>query len=50
MPRPPSPNSLSEVIPAVGYACLPLPPVNNGVMPELVRMPALPQPTGRAVD
>ena len=50
VPRPPSPNSLSEVIPAVGYACLPLPSVNNGVMPELVRMPALPQPTGRAVD
>ena len=50
VPRPPSPTSLSEVIPAVGYACLPLPSVNNGVMPELVRMPALPQPTGRAVD
>ena len=50
VPRPPSPNSLSEVIPAVGYARLPLPLVNNGVTPELVRMPALPQPTGRAVD
>ena len=50
VPRPPSPNSLSEVIPAVGYARLPLPSVNNGVMPELVRMPALPQPTGQAVD
>ena len=48
--RPPSPNSLSEVIPAVGYARLPLPSVNNGVMPELVWMPALPQTTGRAVD
>ena len=50
VPGPPSPNSLSQVIPAVGYACLPLPSVNNGVMPELVRMPALPQLTGRAVD
>ena len=50
VPRPLSPNSLSEVIPAVGYARLPLPSVNNGVMPELVRMPALPQPTGRAAD
>ena len=50
VPRPPSPNSLSEVIPGVGYACLPLPSVNSGVMPELVRMPALPQPTVRAVD
>ena len=50
VPRPPSPNIISEVIPAVGYACLPLPSVNNGVMPELVRMPAFPKTTGRAVD
>ena len=48
--RPPSLDSLSEVIPAVGYAHLPLPSVDNGVTPELVWMPALPQPTGRAVD
>ena len=50
VPRPPSLDSPSEVIPAVGYAHLPLPSVNNGVLPELVRMPALPQPTGRAAD
>ena len=50
VPRPPSPNIISEVIPAVDYACLPLPSVNNGVMPELVRMPAFPKTTGRAVD
>ena len=50
VPRPPSLDSSSEVIPAVGYAQLPLPSVNNGVMPELVRMPALPQLTGRAAD
>ena len=31
VPRPPSPNSLSEVIPMVGYTRLPLPSVNNGV-------------------
>ena len=46
--RQPSLDSSSEVIPAVGYAHLPLPSVDNGVMPELVWMPALPQPTGRA--
>ena len=50
VPRPPSLDSSSEVIVAVGYAHLPLPSVNNAVMPELVRMPALPQPIGRAAD
>ena len=50
LPRPSSPNIISEVIPTVGYACLPLPSVNNGVMPELVRMPAFPKTMGRAVD
>ena len=48
--RPLSLDSPSEVIPAVGYAHLPLPSVDNGVMPELVWMPAIPQPTGRAAD
>ena len=48
--RPHSLDSSSEVIAAVGYAHLPLPSVDNGVMPELVWMPALPQPTGRAAD
>ena len=48
--RPPSLDSSSEVIPAVGYAHLPLPSADNGVMPELVWMPALPQSTGRAAD
>ena len=38
------------MIPAVGYARLPLPSVDNSVMPELVWVPALPQPTGRVVD
>ena len=32
VPRPPSPYNLSEVIPAVGYAYLPLPSVNNVIM------------------
>ena len=50
VPRPPSLNNISEVMPAVGYACVSLPSVNNGVIPELVRMPAFPQTTGRAVD
>ena len=45
---PPPQDNLSEVIPAVGYACLPLPSVDNSVMPELVWVPALPQPKGRA--
>ena len=43
-------DSSSKVIPVVGYACLPLPPVDNGLMPDLVCVPALPQPTGRFVD
>ena len=47
---PPSLDSSSDVIPTVGYAHMPLPSVENGVMPELVWMPALPQPTERAVD
>ena len=50
VPRPPSPNNISEVMPAVGYACVSLPSINNGVIPELVRMPAFPQTKGRAVD
>ena len=45
-----SQDSSSEVIPAVGYAHVPLPSVDNSVMPELVWVPALPQPTGRGVD
>ena len=48
--RTPSLDSSSAVIPAVGYAHLPLPSVDNGIMPELVWMPALPQPTGRGAD
>ena len=47
---PSSQDSSSEVIPAVGYAHLPLPSVDNSVMPEFVWVPALPQPTGRGVD
>ena len=43
-------DNSSEVIPAVGYAHLPLPSVDNSLMPDLVRVPALPQPTGRCVD
>ena len=43
-------ESSSEVIPAVGYASLPLPSVDNSLRPELVWVPALPQPTGRAVE
>ena len=37
---PPSLDSSSEVIPTVGYAHMPLPSVDNGVMLELVWMPA----------
>ena len=44
---PPSLDSSSEVIPTVSYARMPLPSVDNGIMPELVWMPALPQPTER---
>ena len=50
VPRPPSPNIISEAMPAVGYACVPLPLANNGAIPELVRMPAFPQTTGRTID
>ena len=48
--RPPSLDSSSEVIPMVGYTHMPLPSVDNSVMPELVWMPPVPQPTVRAVD
>ena len=47
---PPSQDSSSEVIPAVGYTHLPRASVDNSVMPELMWVPALPQPTGRGVD
>ena len=47
---PPLQDNSSEVIPAVGYARLPLPSVDNSLMPDLVWVPALPQPTGRVVD
>ena len=40
---------MSDVMPTVGYACVPLPSVSNGVMPELIRMPAFPQTMGRAI-
>ena len=50
VPGPPSLNDMSDVMPTVGYACVPLPSVNNGVMPELIRMPAYPQTMGQAVD
>ena len=42
--------SLSVELPVVGYARLPLPSVDNSLMPELVWVPALPQPTGRIVE
>ena len=29
VPRPPSPKDMSDVMPTVGYACVPLPSVNN---------------------
>ena len=44
---PPLQDNSSEIIPAVGYARLPLPSVDNSLMPDLVWVPALPQPTGR---
>ena len=47
---PPSQDSSSEVILAVSYAHLPLPSVDNSVIPELVWVPALPQPKGQAAD
>ena len=34
----------------MGYTCLPLPSVDNSLMPDLVWVPALPQPTGRVVN
>ena len=45
-----SADSLSEVTPAVGYARLPLPSVDNSLVPDLVWVPALPQSTGLYVD
>ena len=30
VPRSPSPNIISEAMPAVGYACVPLPSANTG--------------------
>ena len=48
VPGLPSPNDMSDVMPAVGYACVPLPSVNNGVMPELMYgcLPSLRQRDG----
>ena len=46
----PSADSLSEVTPVVGYARLPLPSVDNSLVPDLVWVPALPQSTGPYVD
>ena len=43
-------DSSSEVTPAVGYARLPLPSVDNSLVPDLVWVPALPQSTGPYVD
>ena len=43
-------DSSSEAIPTVGYAHMPLPSVDNSVMPELVWMPPVPRPAVRAVD
>ena len=43
-------TDIRKVIPAMGYARLPLPSVDNSLMPDLVWVPALPQPTGRFVD
>ena len=43
-------DSSSEVTPAVGYARLPLPSVDNSLIPDLVWVPALPQSTGQYVD
>ena len=40
----------SEVEPAVGYTRLPLPSVDNSLVPDLVWVPALPQSTGPYVD
>ena len=46
----PSADSSSEVTPAVGYARLPLPSVDNSLVPDLVWVPALPQSTGPHAD
>ena len=46
---PPSQKDMSDVMPTEGYACVTLPSVNNGVMPELIRMPAFPQTMGRTM-
>ena len=46
----PSLDSSSEAIPTVRYAHMPLPSVDNSVMPELVWMPPVPRPAVRAVD
>ena len=43
-------DSSSEVTPAVGYPRLPLPSVDNSLIPDLVWVPALPQSTGQYVD
>ena len=47
---PPLKDCMSVELPAVGYARLSLPSVDNSLMPELVWVPALPQPTGRIVE
>ena len=48
--RRPSLDSSSEAIPTVGYAHMPLPSVDNSVMPELVWMPPVPRLAVRAMD
>ena len=42
----PSADSSSVVTPEVGYARVPLPSVDNSLVPDLVWVPALPQSTG----
>ena len=49
VPGPPSPNDMSDVIPTIDYTYIPLPSVNNNVIPELIRIPAFPQTMGRAM-
>ena len=46
----PSADSSSEVTPAVGYTRLPIPSVDNSLVPDLVWVPALPQSMGPYVD
>ena len=46
----PSLDSSSEAIPTVGYAHVPLPSVDNSVMPELVWMALVPGPAVWVVD